>query len=173
MPSRWKNRRERQSACIRPITMGNLVLRRCLGKLRDDEEDLPVDALMRHWKFDQVILTVADVQRNVFRGDRPFSLLPHVAKRVHVYGHKNDLALTASRFINGLGSARLGQGWGKWRIAPHLDRVVACDVAPALQHDFQGIQDELVMHRYFYTSDRVVRDICNVLSGGDSQYSVP
>lgn len=141
-------------------SMGNQVLQHTFHWLAKHE------MLAQICDFSEVILTGADVKKNIFKDD--FMPLSLVADRVHVYGNKKDRALKISSLI--WLKSRLGQGYSKHEIAPGLDNVFCANVTEILKGSWQGTMDEIVQHWYFFTSDEVAADIRLVLQGGTSQY---
>lgn len=148
-------------------SMGNQVLQYTIEYLKTINHPLAFD-------FDEVILVGADVEKQVFRKGNAFETLADISERVHVYGQRKDKALKISKiiwtFLDSTKRKRLGQGYGKSEIAPHLDNVYACDIRQATREEFLLNKEEIVQHWYFVESLKVVKDMNVVFDGGDSAY---
>jgi len=124
--------------------------------------------------FKEVVLVGADIDRDAFEEHRGLERILDYCSRVHVYFHKEDLAMTASRLLHFMHSPfTVYKPLGKFGPSnmQMLDRSIKAvdisDLEDFIQAD--GVNDladdVIIQHRYFMYSSKVVADITKVLAG--------
>jgi hypothetical protein len=101
--------------------------------LSDAVNELAAAQNTDHVRLEQVLLAAPDVDRRPFAAQTLSRLRQQLgAQRVTIYSSSKDLALMASRFING--QARLGLSGESLVILPNLDTVDASLVHNSTRH---------------------------------------
>lgn len=135
-------------------SMGNFVLQNMISEL-----------VKMGWKaslFDQVIMTAADVDNDVFEHSHRLGMLPNYCKRAHIYFNSNDRALfvssTTKNPMNRLGKT----GPKNTRTVPaNVNSIDVVDVAKT----GASIEGRITGHSYHLGTDLVVGDMLAVLNG--------
>ena len=142
----------REQACRRSMhlichSMGNYVLRWAVQEMLSMQpKNLPR-------LFDQVILAAADEDDDTFELEHKLARLPELARRISVYFNRGDTALAASTAKGN--PDRLGtDGPRNPRSAHPKTSLVDCS----------DVVEGTLEHSYYHESDRVVRDILEVLA---------
>ncbi len=150
-------------------SMGNQVLYYMLKQLKEDR-------LSHLETFKQIVLVGADVPYNAFDRDEPLNSLIGLGERVHVYYHRQDLALVAST-VTKLRRNRLGRvGFKDSAQVP--DDVHEIDITNVASQDndqlvkdlLQFDKDELIQHWSYLSNQSVIDDIQLVFSTGKSGF---
>jgi esterase/lipase superfamily enzyme len=154
-------------------SMGNQVLYYMLKQLRSQN-------LSHRETFKQIVLVGADVPYNAFDRDEPFNSLIDLGERVHVYYHRQDLALVASTVTkfrrNRLG--RVGFKTSNSNEIPadvheiDITEVPSKDNDSFLKNLLQFDTNELIQHWSYLSNQEVVKDINTVFSTGKSTFGV-
>ena len=128
-------------------SMGNRAMGTALKEIAYEYED---NAQM----FNQVILAAPDVDADVFHHE----IAPQItktAKRVTLYASQNDLALIASKKVNGF--PRAGDSGDGIIIAPGIETI-----------DVSAIDTSLVGHSYYGDNTSIICDIFSLIHFGQS-----
>lgn len=104
--------------------------------------------------FNQVILAAPDVDADVFHNEIAPQIIK-TAERVTLYASRNDLALIASKNINGF--ARAGDSGDGMIIAPGIETI-----------DVSAIDSSLVGHSYYGDNTSIICDIFSIIHYGQS-----
>ncbi|MBC8047967.1 MAG: alpha/beta hydrolase [Fimbriimonadaceae bacterium] len=153
-------------------SMGNLLFQQMIEKLNTNHREL-VDNI-----FKEIILVGADIESDVFEEGHPLSNIIDYCSRVHVYYHKEDLAMKASRLrslltFNFRSKKPLGKtGPNDMRqLNSNIKVVDVSELEDFITADSINdlIDDKIIQHRYFMYSTKVVKDITEVLNGKHSE----
>ena len=108
--------------------------------------------------LDELVLAAADEDDDAFELSHKLARLPELGKRVTVYFNRSDRALTASDVFKG-NPDRLGSD------GPRSPRALHAKLNPV---DCSDIDHKFPGHSYFRQTNRVVRDVIDVLAGTPS-----
>jgi esterase/lipase superfamily enzyme len=135
-------------------SMGNFVLESMVSEL--------LDMNLSRCLFNQVILTAADVDYDVFEDGQPFSHLPQYCMRTSVYFNNHDKAMFISATTKNP-ATRLGTNGPRIaaRVPNNVVLVDATDVAPI----GESLIEQIVGHSYHLNSPPVINDMTQVLAG--------
>lgn len=141
--------------CIHLVahSMGNWALRHAVNRLAEELQMQPLPRI-----FDHVFLMAADEDDDALEHLLKLARLPGLAKFVHVYHSRGDLALDVSDVTKG-NPNRLGE-IGPENMDPISDRVYAIDCADVDQTDVGHAN-----HQYYRLRPEVIEDVRQVLSG--------
>jgi esterase/lipase superfamily enzyme len=142
-------------------SMGNQVLYYML-------ERLMAQGLSRRETFKQAVLVAADVPYDAFERDQPLHQLIDLCEQVHVYYHRQDLALVAST-VTKFRQNRLGRIGFKTSTSPPLPTDVhEVDITNVPSQNAEPLfdEDELIKHWEYLSNQAVVDDIDRVFRTG-------
>jgi len=126
-------------------SMGNRGLTRAVQQLMAERPDL-------RGRFREIILAAPDVDAAVFKREL-VPALRQAGQRVTLYASSNDLALRASKEVNGY--ARAGDSGDGLVVMRGLETI-----------DASGVDESVLAHSYFVESAPVVQDILRLLREG-------
>jgi len=109
----------------------------------------------------EVLLLHADVSDDIFEEGEPFSYLPKISRRVHMYIHNGDDALRISRFTKN-GTKRLGQR-GPRDLSVLNDETFIVDVTN--NKESVSFKEGVVDHWGYLERKEEINDIIQVLRG--------
>lgn len=158
-------------------SMGNQVLAGLVKKCQKGRKNLPE-------LFGEIILIAADIRYDAFEQGEPFENLIDLGERVHIYYRETDFILdisaTTKNWSNRLG--RYGRRRKNTSIADVYDVNVTYQIGSKEYTEDDNIDkqkkalfssDSYVKrfdHWYYYTSKTVIKDIIEVLKGGESSF---
>ncbi|MEO1255079.1 MAG: alpha/beta hydrolase, partial [Bacteroidota bacterium] len=162
-------KKEKNKICEKDVhlfchSMGAMVLKNMMLYLKKSE-NINKDPIYEVFK--EIILVAPDVSADIFEQGNAFDNLLSLGNRVHIYGHKNDVALKISGKIHQV--ERLGGIIDPMRLNLPSNAFYV-NAAQGTKSDWQGIKDEAISHWYHYNSQNIITDINRVLDGGNSQY---
>lgn len=102
-------------------------------------------------RFRGIILAAPDIDARVFR-EQLAPALRQAGQRVTLYSSSEDLALKASKQVNG--GPRAGDSGDGILLVPGIDTV-----------DVSGVDESILAHSYFMESQKVMQDIRQMLRG--------
>lgn len=152
-------------------SMGNQLLYYMLERLKAQQ-------VPHQETFKQAVLVAADVPYDAFEANQPLNRLIDLCEQVHVYYHRQDLALVASS-VTKLRQNRLGRVGFKSNTTPPLPadvheidttQVPSQDTDSLLKNLLQFDQDELIQHWTYLSNQIVVDDIDRVFRTGRSAF---
>jgi esterase/lipase superfamily enzyme len=127
-------------------SMGNRGLTRAIVEVMKDKPEL-------RSKIKEIILAAPDIDADVFKNDIAPQMVSNTQKPITLYVSSDDLALKASKLING--NARAGDAGEKMVILNGIETI-----------DATGVDTSFLSHSYFADTNSIISDIFDIIQSG-------
>ena len=127
-------------------SMGNRGLTRAIVEVMKDKPEL-------RSKIKEIILAAPDIDADVFKNEIAPQMVSNTQKPITLYVSSDDLALKASKLING--NARAGDAGEKMVILDGIETI-----------DATGIDTSFLSHSYFADTNSIISDIFDIIQSG-------